>query len=227
IDLKDKGKGVSEEPKPTKKMTRNDLDVDQIAKDAEVARLVYQEELAEQKRMIDDFKPMDSDDAVDKEKVLQEPNNTMIEGRKKYKPTLDDSTLDDLDADHGMDTEEPMNQGRLSKETVELVSIARPEDSTVRPDVGNADPIAPLTSSTTSISDDEHITMSQTLIKMKEEKAKEKRDKGKGVSEEPKPTKKMTRNDLDVDQIAKDAEVARLVYQEELAELEREKENNI
>nr|GFC37295.1 hypothetical protein [Tanacetum cinerariifolium] len=32
-----------------------------------------------QKRVIDDFKPMDSDDAVDKEKVLEEPNNTMIE----------------------------------------------------------------------------------------------------------------------------------------------------
>nr|GEW72376.1 xylulose kinase-1 [Tanacetum cinerariifolium] len=139
------------------------------------------------------------------------------QGRKKDKPkpTLDDSILDgldaDLDADHGidyMDTKEPANEGRLSEETEELklttntaeiaqdkgsgekegsteelVSIARPEDSTVRPD-----------------------------------------DKGKGVLEEPGPAKKMTKSDLDAAQIAKDAEVARLVYEEELAELEREKE---
>nr|GFB54610.1 hypothetical protein [Tanacetum cinerariifolium] len=90
-------------------------------------------------------------------------------GRKKDKPkqTLDDSTLDDLDGYHGMDTEEPMNYGRLSEKTKELVSTARPGDSTVRPDVGTADPIVPTTTN---------------------------------------------------------AEVARLVYEEELAELEREKE---
>nr|GEZ70192.1 hypothetical protein [Tanacetum cinerariifolium] len=84
------------------------------------------------------------------------------QGRKKDKPepTLDDSTLDDFDVDYGMDTEEPINQGRLSK----------------------------------------------------------------GVLEEPKPAKKMIRSDLDATQIAKDAKVARLIYEEELAELEREKE---
>nr|GFB03617.1 hypothetical protein [Tanacetum cinerariifolium] len=83
IDPKDKGKGVLEKPEPAKKMTRSDLDAAQIAKDAEVARLVYEEELAEQKRVIDDFKPMDSDDAVDKEKVLEEPNNTMIKVKQE------------------------------------------------------------------------------------------------------------------------------------------------
>nr|GFD39357.1 hypothetical protein [Tanacetum cinerariifolium] len=50
------------------------------------------------------------------------------------------------------------------------------------------------------------------------------KDKGKGVLEEPKPAKKMTISDLDAAQIAKDAEVARLVYEKELVELEREKE---
>nr|GEY53545.1 hypothetical protein [Tanacetum cinerariifolium] len=134
------------------------------------------------------------------------------QGKKKDKPepTLDDSTLNDFDVDYGMDTEEPMNQGRLN------------------------------------------ITMAQTLIKMKEEKAKEKRmsikdiedssrparsiltlkplptidpkEKGKGVLEEPKPAKKMIKSDLDAAQITKDAKVARLIYEEELVELEREKE---
>nr|GEU56834.1 hypothetical protein [Tanacetum cinerariifolium] len=140
--------------------------------------------------------------------------------KDKPEPTLDDSTFDvDLDADHGieyMDTEEPVNRGRLSEETKELVSTVRPEDSTIRPDVGTSDPIAPPTT-TTSIFDDEYITMAQTLIKIKEEKAKEKgvsikdiedslrparsiltlkllptidlKDKGKGVLEEPKPVK--------------------------------------
>nr|GEV33594.1 hypothetical protein [Tanacetum cinerariifolium] len=167
-------------------------------------------------------------------------------GRKKDKPkpTLDDSTLDGLDAnlnvDHGMDymdTKKPVNEGRLSEETKELklttdtveitqdkrsgekggktkelVSTTRPEDSTVRPYVSTVDPLAPPPT-TTSIFDDEDITMTQTLIKMKEEKAKEKgvlikdiedssrparsiftlkplstidpNDKGKGVLEEP------------------------------------------
>nr|GEU58250.1 retrovirus-related Pol polyprotein from transposon TNT 1-94 [Tanacetum cinerariifolium] len=99
------------------------------------------------------------------------------QGRKKDKPepTLNDSILDDLDVVHGMDTEEPTNEGRLSEETEELVSTARPEDNTVRPNIGTANLIVPPTT-TTSIFDDEDITMAQNLIKMKKEKAKEKED---------------------------------------------------
>ncbi|GJZ42513.1 hypothetical protein Tco_0589399 [Tanacetum coccineum] len=93
--------------------------------------------------------------------------------------------------------------------------------------------------------------MAQTLIKMKEEKAKEKgvsikdvddssrparsiltlkplptidpKDKGKGVLKES-PVKKVKRSDLDAAQIAKDVEIARLVHEKELAEMERERE---
>nr|GEX60218.1 hypothetical protein [Tanacetum cinerariifolium] len=36
-----------------------------------------------QKRVIDDFKPMDSDDAVDKEKVLEEPDSTKVEVKQE------------------------------------------------------------------------------------------------------------------------------------------------
>nr|GEX76785.1 retrovirus-related Pol polyprotein from transposon TNT 1-94 [Tanacetum cinerariifolium] len=122
------------------------------------------------------------------------------QGRKRDKPepTLDDSTFDvDLDVDHGMDymdTEEPVNEGRLSEEIKELVSTARPEDSTIRPDFSTADPIAPPTR------------------------------QRQRCFEEPEPVKKTTRSDLNVAQTAKDAEVARLVYEEELAELKGEKE---
>ncbi|GJU06996.1 putative ribonuclease H-like domain-containing protein [Tanacetum coccineum] len=179
-----------------------------------------------------------------------------------------------------METEEAMDEGRQSGETEEvkltddtevvedkssgdkggnveeLVSTARPEVSTARPDIDAArqedsavEPRTPPT--TTSIFDDEDITMAQTLIKMKEEKAKEKgvsikdvddssrparsiltlkplptidpKDKGKGVLKES-PVKKVKRSDLDAAQIAKDAEIARLVHEKELAEMERERE---
>ncbi|GJT15687.1 hypothetical protein Tco_0874393 [Tanacetum coccineum] len=179
-----------------------------------------------------------------------------------------------------IETEEAVDEGRQSGETEEvkltddievvedkgsgdkggnveeLVSTARPEVSTTRPDIDAArqedNAVKPRTPpTTTSIFDDEDITMAQTLIKMKEEKAKEKgvsikdvddssrpersiltlkplptidpKDKGKGVLKES-PVKKVKRSDLDAAQIAKDAEIARLVHEKELAEMERERE---
>ncbi|GJV39184.1 hypothetical protein Tco_1417624 [Tanacetum coccineum] len=173
-----------------------------------------------------------------------------------------------------IETEEAVDEGRQSGETEEvkltddtkvvkdkgtgdkggnveeLVSTARPEVSTARPDINAArqedSAVKPRTPPTTiSIFDDKDITMAQTLIKMKEEKAKEKgvsikdvddssrpersiltlkplptidpKDKGKGVLKES-PVKKVKRSDLDAAQIAKDAEIARLMdASEELA----------
>ncbi|GJS34897.1 reverse transcriptase domain-containing protein [Tanacetum coccineum] len=176
-----------------------------------------------------------------------------ISGRKKSKPesTLDDSTVfDDQDADH----DESNSDKRGNAE--ELVSTARPEVSTARPDIDAArqedsavEPRTPPT--TTSIFDDEDITMAQTLIKMKEEKAKKKgvsikdvddssrskrsiltlkplpiidpKDKVKGVLKES-PVNKVKKSDLDAAQIAKDAEIAKVVHENELVEMERERE---
>ncbi|GJS24394.1 ribonuclease H-like domain-containing protein [Tanacetum coccineum] len=180
------------------------------------------------------------------------------QGRKNAKPKLTLDALDDLDTDGRdyMEIEDVVKEGRQSNENEELnkgnskkrgsttelvstvvpkiVSTARPELSTARPDVDAArqedsavEPRTPPT--TTSIFDDEDITMAQTLIKMKEEKAKEKgvsikdiedssrparsiltlkplptidpKDKGKSVLEEPEPAKKMTRSDFDAAQI--------------------------
>ncbi|GJW91062.1 hypothetical protein Tco_0168615 [Tanacetum coccineum] len=201
------------------------------------------------------------------------------EENAKPEPTLD--SFDDLDADGRdyMETEDVVKEGRQSNETDKLnkgscdkggsteelvstavpkiVSTARPELSTARPNVDAArqedsvvEPRNPST--TTSIFDDEDITMAQTLIKMKEEKAKEKgvsikdiedssrparsiltlnplpiidpKDKGKSVSEEPEPVKKMTRNDFDAGQIARDAEIARQLQVDLQAEVERERQ---
>ncbi|GJS80514.1 putative ribonuclease H-like domain-containing protein [Tanacetum coccineum] len=181
---------------------------------------------------------------------------------------------------HGMDdmeTEEAVNEGRQSNETEELnldadtkviaedkgsgekggstVSTARPEVSTARPDVGTArqeigtaDPTPPPL--TTTIFDDKEMTLADTLVKRKDNKAKgvvfkdieelvrparsvltlkplpsiDLKEKGKGVLEEPERTKKMTRNDFDAAQVAKDAEVARQLEVELQAEVERERQ---
>ncbi|GJY58098.1 hypothetical protein Tco_0457990 [Tanacetum coccineum] len=139
----------------------------------------------------------------------------------------------------------------------ELVSTARPEVSTARPNIDAArqedSAVEPRTPpKTTSIFDDEDITMAQTLIKMKEEKAKEKgvsikdikdssiptrsiltlkplltidpKDKDKSVLEEPEPAKKMTRSDFDAAQIGRDAEIARQLQVDLQAELKRERQ---
>ncbi|GJV74567.1 hypothetical protein Tco_1506151 [Tanacetum coccineum] len=192
----------------------------------------------------------------------------------------DSTVFDDQDHGmEYMETEEAVDEGRQSGETKEvkltgdtkvvedkssgdkggnaeeLVSTARPEVSTARPDIDAArqedsdvEPRTPPT--TTSIFDDVDITMAQTLIKMKEEKAKEKgvsfkdikdssrpersiltlkplptidpKDKGKSVLEEPEPAKKMTRSDFDAAQITRDAEIARQLQVDLQAELQQE-----
>ncbi|GJS55737.1 hypothetical protein Tco_0629099 [Tanacetum coccineum] len=114
------------------------------------------------------------------------------------------------------------------------------------PEVSVVEPRTPPT--TTSIFDDEDITMAQTLIKMKEEKAKEKgvafkdvedssrpvrsittlkplpsidpKDKGKGILVEEEPVK-IKRKDQGIDQIERDEELAHKLHEEELAEIAR------
>ncbi|GJR31376.1 hypothetical protein Tco_1107608 [Tanacetum coccineum] len=188
----------------------------------------------------------------------------------------------DADGMDYMDTEEAVNEGRQSKETKELnvthdtevlekggsneeqvnaagnigVSTAVPEVSTVnistasRPEVSTATPMTPPT--TTSVFDNEDITLAETLVKMKDDKAKLKgvaikevkesdrparsvltlkplpkidpKDKGKGVlEEEPEPAKKLKKSDLDAAQLAMDKEYAKQVNAELQAELERER----
>ncbi|GJT51086.1 hypothetical protein Tco_0977243 [Tanacetum coccineum] len=165
------------------------------------------------------------------------------QGRKnaKPRPTLD--AFDDLDTNlaHGMeymDTKEAVNKkGESTVSTVkpERVSTAGVTINTVDPKISVVEPRTPPT--TTSIFDDEDVTMAQTLIKMKQEKSKEKgvafkdvedssrparsiltlkplpmidpKDKGKGILQELELAKKMAKSDFDATQIARDAEIAR------------------
>ncbi|GKE59467.1 hypothetical protein Tco_1498652 [Tanacetum coccineum] len=149
------------------------------------------------------------------------------------------------------DTEvvEDKGSGDKGGDVEELVSTTGPEVSTARPDIDAArqedSVVEPRTPpKTSSMFDDEDITMAQTLIKIKEQKDKEKgvsikdvddssrparsiltlkplptidpKDKGKGVLKES-PVKKVKRSDLDEAQIAKDAEIARPTHEKELA----------
>ncbi|GKA74660.1 hypothetical protein Tco_0780962 [Tanacetum coccineum] len=184
----------------------------------------------------------------------------------KSGPKLDDSTFNDLDVDlaHGMDymeIEEAVNEGRPEVDTARPdIDTARPEVHTANAPVSTAgvtisivdlevnavEPRTPPT--TTNIFDDEDITMAQTLIKMKEEKAKEKgvafkdvedssrpvrsittlkplpsidpKDKGKGILVEEEPVK-IKRKDQGIDQIKRDEELAHKLHEEELAEIAR------
>ncbi|GJU03117.1 hypothetical protein Tco_1113455 [Tanacetum coccineum] len=184
----------------------------------------------------------------------------------------------DADLAHGMDymeTEEAVNEGRQSNEIEELnldvdtkviaedqgsgekggstVSTARPKVDTIRPNVDAArqevSAIEPRTlPTTTSIFDDEDITMAQTLINMKEEKAKEKgvafkdvedssrparsvltlkplpsidpKDKGNGILVVEEPIK-IKRKDQGIYHIKRDEELAHKLHEEELAEIAR------
>ncbi|GJU17574.1 putative ribonuclease H-like domain-containing protein [Tanacetum coccineum] len=214
-------------------------------------------------------------------KRLGRKESVSKQGRKNAKPESTLDALDDLDADGRdyMEIDDVVKEGRQSNETKELnkgssekggstkelvsiampktVSTARPELSTARPDVDATrqedsvvEPRTPPT--TTSIFDDKDIIMAQTLIKMKEEKAKEKgvlikdiedsskpvrsiltlkplptidpKGKGKSVLEEPEPAKKMTRSDFDAAKIARDVEIARQLQLDLQPEVERERQ---
>nr|GEV32564.1 hypothetical protein [Tanacetum cinerariifolium] len=138
---------------------------------------------------------------------------------------------------------EAVNEGRQS-----TVDTARPDVSTARQELSNIGPTT--TPTTTTIFDDEDMTLADTLIKLKDDKAKgvafkdsestdrpaisiltlkplltiNHKDKRKGVLEEPESTRKMTRSDFDAAQIAKDEEIARQLEVELKSEVERERQ---
>nr|GFB41128.1 hypothetical protein [Tanacetum cinerariifolium] len=140
--------------------------------------------------------------------------------------------------------------GEKDGSTANIVSTARPEVSTASVPV-NVSAATPSTPPTTTIFGDEDLTIAQTLIKLRSKKAEEKgiafkdaddstrpirsittlqplltidlKDKGKGVpvEEELEKLKKVKRRDQGLAQIKSDAELAQIIYKEELVELDR------
>nr|GEX22181.1 hypothetical protein [Tanacetum cinerariifolium] len=192
---------------------------------------------------------------LSKKKKLSERESVSKQGRKnaKSRPTKDESAKLDVELDEDleyMDTEETMNEGRQSK-----VDTARPDDDTARPDVSIARQklsTAGLTTTptTTTIFNDEEMTLADTLIKLKDDKDKgvtfkdsentdrparsiltlkplptiDPKDKGKGVLEEPESAKKMTKSDFDDAQIVRDEDIARQLEVKLQADEKRERE---
>nr|GEX18391.1 copia protein [Tanacetum cinerariifolium] len=128
---------------------------------------------------------------LSKKNKLSKRKSVYKQGRKnaKTRPTKDDSDKLDAELDEDMeymDTEEALNEGRQS-----TVGTARQDDDTARPDVSTArqdlstarlddntarqglSTTGPTTTPTTStIFDDKEITLADTLIKLKDDKAK-------------------------------------------------------
>nr|GEU82793.1 hypothetical protein [Tanacetum cinerariifolium] len=127
--------------------------------------------------------------------------------------------------DEDVDTEvivKDKGSGEKGGSTGETVSTARPDISAARPEVSTVKPKTPPT--TTTLFDDKDVTIVDTLVKMKSQKAKEKRSKG--ILQEPKPMKKTKKRDQD--QIKRDVEVSLKIQaeldKEVMTEREREKE---
>ncbi|GKD85041.1 hypothetical protein Tco_1356195 [Tanacetum coccineum] len=133
---------------------------------------------------------------------------------------------------------------------VSVVSVVSAPVTTASVAISTAEPRTPPTAAATAFID-EDLTIAQTLIKMKEEKAKEKevaikdvkdsprpigsittlkplptidpKDKGKGVlvKEEHEKPEKVKRRDQGLAQIESDAELSQRLHNKELAELNR------
>ncbi|GKC65392.1 hypothetical protein Tco_1097990, partial [Tanacetum coccineum] len=155
--------------------------------------------------------------------------------------------------DDDLDEEDASNQGRESDKTNSMFqdnSIVSAPVTTAGVAISTAKPRTPPTTAATAFIN-EDLTIAQTLIKMKEEKAKEKgvaikdvedsprpirsitmlqplptidpKDKCKGVlvEEEHEKPDKVKRKDQGLAQIESDAELAQRLLEEELTELDR------
>ncbi|GJW90252.1 putative ribonuclease H-like domain-containing protein [Tanacetum coccineum] len=215
-----------------------DLEKEKDAQAVEILRLKKRVKRLERQRKSSTSQPRrrkygqveSLDDDLDEEDASKQ-------GRKNYKtnPMLHESDFDGFD-------DETVNAATTR------VSTASAPVTTAGVAISTAEPRNPPTM--TTIFDDKDVTMAmaQTLIKMKEEKAKEKgvafkdvedssrpvksittlqslpsidpKDKGKGILVEGEPVK-VKRIDQGLAQIESDAELAHKLHKEELAEIER------
>ncbi|GJV86238.1 hypothetical protein Tco_1530176 [Tanacetum coccineum] len=180
-----------------------------------------------------------SNDDLDEEDASEQ-------GRKsdKTKSMFKDSDFDVLD-----DNMENV-EGEAVNTATTGVSVVSAPVITAGVAISTAKPRTPPTTAATAFID-EDLTIAQTLVKMRSEKAKEKgvafrdveetprltrstttlqplptidpKDKGKGVlvEEEPEKPEKVKRRDQGLAQIESDAELAQRLHEEELAELDR------
>nr|GEW39121.1 putative reverse transcriptase domain-containing protein [Tanacetum cinerariifolium] len=165
--------------------------------------------------------------------TLKELTDLCTRGKNLKSQQMFQDIDDVLDEDD--DTEmivKDKGNGKKGGSTAETVSTARPDISVAMPEVSTTEPKTPST--TTTLFDDEDVTIADTLVKMKNQKAKQKgitfkdvddsarpirsiitlqplptidpKDKGKAILQEPEPVKKTKKKDHD--QIERDAKAA-------------------
>ncbi|GKC14312.1 hypothetical protein Tco_1011094 [Tanacetum coccineum] len=178
--------------------------------------------------------------SLDKENVSKQGRN--LKTRSMLEEGDFDDDFDDIDdmVNEEMENVEgdTVNAGGAVNTATTGVSAASASVTTAGVSISTAEPRTPPTTTTTAF-EDEDLTIAQTLVKMRSEKAKEKRvavrdveesarstkilptidpkDKGKGIMQEPEKPPKNPRKA----QIQMDEELAMRLQEEEKAELEK------
>ncbi|GKC37543.1 hypothetical protein Tco_1049927 [Tanacetum coccineum] len=179
--------------------------------------------------------------SLDKENVSKQGRN--LKTRSMFEEGDFDDDFDDIDdmVNEEMENVEgdTVNAGGAVNTATTGVSAASASVTTAGVSISTAEPRTPPTTTTTAF-EDEDLTIAQTLVKMRSEKAKEKgvafrdveesarstkilptidpKDKGKGIMQEP---EKPPKNPIKA-QIQRDAEIAQRLFEEEQAQFERE-----
>nr|GEW06313.1 hypothetical protein [Tanacetum cinerariifolium] len=153
-----------------------------------------------------------------------ETSTDKILGEDASKQKRNDDKTEELNLTDGVDTEvivEDKGSGEKGGSTADQVSAARPEVSaaSVPVNVCVATPSTPPT--TTTIFGDKDLSIAQTLIKLRNEKAKEKGVAFRDVEEPPRLTRSTTTLQPLSTINPKDKDLAQRIYEEELVELDR------
>nr|GEU47520.1 hypothetical protein [Tanacetum cinerariifolium] len=125
-------------------------------------------------------------------KMEQETNLTNFVPPTPYDSPLSGGHTPGSDEGRNDDLTEELNLGSGDKggSTAETISTARPDISVARPEVSAAEPKTPPT--TTTLFDDEDVTIVDTLVKMKSQIAKEKGVAFKDADDSARPIKSIT-----------------------------------
>ncbi|GJV64726.1 hypothetical protein Tco_1475554 [Tanacetum coccineum] len=178
--------------------------------------------------------------SLDKENVSKQGRN--LKTMSMFEEGDFDDDCDDIDDMVNEEIEnvegDTVNVGDAVNTATTGVSVAIASVTTAGVSISIAEPRTPPTTTTTAF-EDEYLTISQTLVKMRSQKAKEKgvafrdveesarstiilptidpKDKGKDIMQEP---KKPPKNPIKA-QIQRDAEITQRLFEEEKAELEK------
>ncbi|GKF23857.1 hypothetical protein Tco_0076179, partial [Tanacetum coccineum] len=109
--------------------------------------------------------------------------------------------------------------GKINTAGVSVNTVVRPV-TTAGVAISTVEPRTPITTATTAFIDKD-LTIAQTLIKMKEEKAKEKGVAIKDVEDSPRPIRLITTLQPLPTIDPKDKELSQRLHEEELAELDK------